>query len=105
MLKDLVKQAFEHAAEEAPRESCGLIVDDNQYIKMENISEDRDSFKMDDKLFALLQLQRKISYVVHSHYGEDSKPSKHDIDNCNAIRIPYLIVSYPDKEYSIIKPC
>mgnify|MGYP003122955825 CR=1 FL=1 len=51
MLKDLVKQAFEHAAEEAPRESCGLIVDDNQYIKMENISEDRDTFTTSKKNF------------------------------------------------------
>ena len=105
MLKDLVNQVFKHAAEEAPRECCGLIVDDNQYIKMKNISTDKDSFKMDDKVFTLLQLQRKILYVVHSHYEEDSKPSQYDINNCNATKIPFLIVSYPEKEYSIIKPC
>ena len=39
---------FNHAEQEAPRECCGLIIqdgNDKRYIRMENISEFKDDFK------------------------------------------------------------
>ena len=59
---------------------------------------------MDAKTFVKYQLISKIKYVVHSHYDEDCHPSQHDIDNCNEVGIPYLIVSYPQKEIYILEP-
>ena len=103
----MIEQIFEHAAKEAPRECCGLVIqdgDNEKYIPSENLHEDNLCFKMDGELFIYHQLNSKIKYVVHSHYDEDCRPSQHDIDNCNAVGIPYLIVSYPQKEIYILEP-
>lgn len=98
---------FNHAEQEAPRECCGLVIQDGsdkRYIPMKNISENKNEFEMDALTFATYQAISKILYVVHSHYDEDCRPSDHDINNCNAVGIPYFIVSYPDKDYTILEP-
>ena len=103
----MLDSIFEHAAQEAPRECCGLVVqdgNDKRYIPIENISENKDDFVMNPLAFVTYQMFSKILYVVHSHYGGDCNPSQHDINNCNEIGIPYLIVSYPDKDYYILEP-
>ena len=103
----MIDDIFEHAAECAPRECCGLVIqdgNDKRYIRMENISENENEFEMDALTFASYQAISKILYVVHSHYGTDCCPSEHDINNCNVVGIPYFIVSYPDKDYTILEP-
>ena len=103
----MIESIFEHAAECAPRECCGLVIEDGndkRYIRMENISENEKSFEMNPLAFASIQAISKILYIVHSHYGEDSRPSEHDINNCNTVGIPYFIVSYPNKDYTILEP-
>ena len=103
----MIDSIFEHAAECAPRECCGLVIQDGnnkRYIPMENISENENEFEMNPLAFATIQAISKILYVVHSHYDEDCRPSEHDIINCNEIGIPYFIVSYPDKDYTILEP-
>ncbi len=98
---------FEHAGKEAPKECCGLVVGSkeiNEYIPCENICENEKGFKFDPLTFLRYQLTSKILYVVHSHYKEDCKPSQHDINNCNEVGIPYLIVSYPELNSYILKP-
>ena len=103
----MIDDIFKHAAECAPNECCGLVIqdgNDKRYIPMENISENKNEFEMDALTFATYQAISKILYVVHSHYDEDCHPSDHDINNCNAVGIPYFIVSYPDKDYTILEP-
>lgn len=103
----MIEQIYEHAAECAPLECCGLIVKDGnnkRYIPMENISEKENYFEMDELAFASFQAIFKILYVVHSHYDQDCYPSEHDKNNCKALGIPYLIVSYPDKKEFIYDP-
>ena len=103
----MIDDIFEHAAQCAPNECCGLVIqdgNDKRYIPMENISENKNEFEMDALTFATYQAISKILYVVHSHYDEDCHPSEHDINNCNAVGIPYFIVSYPDKDYTILEP-
>ena len=64
-----------------------------------------DDFESQGKESGIIaQLKSKIKYVVHSHYDSDCNPSQHDIDNCNSVGIPYLIVSYPDKKHYILEP-
>ena len=75
-----------------------------KYIPFENISTNKNEFMMDAKTFVKYQLISKIKYVVHSHYGQDCQPSEADIIQCREVGIPYLIVSYPDKEYTILQP-
>jgi len=103
----MMEEIYEHAGREAPRECCGLIVQDGnneKYIPLENISKNEKEFEMDAKTFASYQLNSKIKYVVHSHYYSNSSPSEVDKIQCREVGIPYLIVSYPEKEYTIIQP-
>ena len=103
----MMQDIFKHAEQEAPREWCGLVIEENnneKYIPFENISTNKNEFMMDAKTFVKYQLISKIKYVVHSHYGQDCQPSEADIIQCREVGIPYLIVSYPDKEYTILQP-
>ena len=103
----MMQDIFKHAEQEAPRECCGLVIEQNnneKYIPFENISTNKNEFMMDAKTFVKYQLISKIKYVVHSHYGQDCQPSEADIIQCREVGIPYLIVSYPDKEYTILQP-
>ena len=103
----MMQDIFKHAEQEAPRECCGLVIEENnneKYITFENISTNKNEFMMDAKTFVKYQLISKIKYVVHSHYGQDCQPSEADIIQCREVGIPYLIVSYPDKEYTILQP-
>ena len=103
----MMQDIFNHAEQEAPRECCGLVIEENdneKYIPLENISTNENEFMIDPKTFVKYQLISKIKYVVHSHYGQDCQPSEADIIQCREVGIPYLIVSYPDKEYTILQP-
>ena len=103
----MMQDIFKHAEQEAPRECCGLVIEENnneKYIPFENISTNKNEFMMDAKTFVKYQLISKIKYVVHSHYGQDCQPSNADKKQCKEVGIPYLIVSYPDKEYTILQP-
>ena len=103
----MMQDIFKHAEQEAPRECCGLVIEENnneKYIPLENISTNENEFMIDPKTFVKYQLISKIKYVVHSHYGQDCQPSEADIIQCREVGIPYLIVSYPDKEYTILQP-
>ncbi len=100
-------EIFAQAAAEAPREMCGLIVEQNneeKYIPCENISTEENQFEIDAKVLGKYQLISKIKYIVHSHYMQDCHPSKLDKDSAKALQIPYLIVSYPDKGVEIYDP-
>ena len=106
-LTKFLPDIFEAAKNAAPREMCGLIIQQNdkkKWILCENISEDKDDFEIDGKTFVKYQLISKIKYVVHSHYGQDCQPSEADKKQCREVGIPYLIVSYPEKDYTIIQP-
>ena len=103
----MMDEIYAHAGREAPRECCGLVVQDGnneKYIPLENISENENDFKIDPKTFVKYQLISKIKYIVHSHYNQDCRPSEIDKIQCREVGIPYLIVSYPDKQYEIYQP-
>ena len=106
-LNKLLPEIYSHMEKEAPREGCGLIVQKNdkiKFISVENKSDDENSFYIDPKEYVRHSIISKILYVVHSHYGQDCQPSEADIIQCREVGIPYLIVSYPDKEYTILQP-
>ena len=105
-LSRLLPEIYDHMANEAPREGCGLIIneDEPKFVPLENISEEKDHFTIDPKEFVKYSMISKILYVVHSHYGSNCRPSKVDKLQCREVGIPYLIVSYPEKDYTIIQP-
>ena len=105
-LSKLLPEIYEHMAHWAPKEGCGLIIneDDPTFIPLENVSEEKDHFTIDPKEYIKYSIKSKILYVVHSHYEQDCYPSEHDKNNCKALGIPYLIVSYPDRGVEIYDP-
>ncbi len=102
---DSIYKAAERAA---PEEMCGLVIERDgkeEFIECENFAENKlNEFKIDPKTFVKYQLISKIKYIVHSHYNQDCRPSEVDKKQCREVGIPYLIVSYPDKQYEIYQP-
>ena len=87
----MMEEIYAHAGREAPRECCGLVVQDGnneKYIPFENISTNKDEFEMDGKTFLFHQLNSKIKYVVHSHYCQIVCPSEADKIQCREVGIP-----------------
>jgi len=106
-LNRFIEEIFSHAEKEAPREMCGLIIEQNneeKWIPCENKFLGENQFEIDPKTFAKYQLISKIKYVVHSHYMQNCKPSQHDKDVAKVLGIPFLIVSYPEKGVEIYDP-
>ena len=102
-----MQEALRHARDMAPYESCGIIIGtekNKKYIPCENLHKEKNGFKIDPLTFLKYQLTSNILYVVHSHYDQDCTPSQYDIDNCNEVGIPYMIVSYPGLETYILEP-
>ena len=102
---DIIYKAAEQAA---PQEMCGLIIEkdgNEEFINCENFAENKlNEFKIDPKTFVKYQLISKIKYVVHSHYDSKCNPSNQDKKSCRAMGVPYMIVSYPEKEMCIYDP-
>ena len=59
--------AKQHAIEEAPKESCGIVVND-VYYPCNNISDTpEDNFAIHPKDFLKARSKGKLQYIVHSH--------------------------------------
>ena len=104
----MLDSIYKAAEQAAPEEMCGLIIEkdgNEEFINCENFAENKlNEFKINPKTFVKYQLISNIKYVVHSHYNQDCRPSEVDKKQCREVGIPYLIVSYPDKQYEIYQP-
>ena len=78
MYNKLVDQLKTHCIAEYPREACGLITLDYEYIPCKNLSETPlKSFILDP--FMLVKYDRNIWGLFHSHPGDESPyPSRDD---------------------------
>lgn len=75
--------AERHAAAEAPREACGLLVVVRgrlRYVPTENIASDPlESFTIPPQAFEAAEDMGDVMAVVHSHPGASSEPSPADL--------------------------
>ena len=97
----------EHFREEYPREGCGLLVVEKgklKWIPCKNKAEEKENFIFDSKEYISIAKQYDITGIVHSHPDSSPEPSQVDIDNCNALGIPYYIFSYPEMEMYLLHP-
>jgi proteasome lid subunit RPN8/RPN11 len=46
----------------------------------------------------------EIVAIVHSHPRDSAEPSPADINACNTLMIPYLIISAVDSSYVLLHP-
>lgn len=102
-------EIFAHVEREYPKEACGLIVErsgEEFWVPCENHSENpEEEFVFNSVQYVKeLIMSDKILTIVHSHPDGTADPSLHDIKTCNFINIRYMIVSWPDKDISILNP-
>jgi len=103
----MIEQIKEHFESEYPKEGCGIIgivKGKKQWFPCENIAENNDDFIMSSEDWFKVKKHADILAIVHNHTNNDNTPSENDINNCNALGIPYYIFSYPDLELNIVEP-
>ena len=93
--------AKQHALEEAPKEACGIVVNDI-YYPCKNISDTpEDTFAIHPKDFLKARSKGKLQYIVHSHPA-GGLASKTDINACKATKLKWYIYRNTLDEWLII---
>lgn len=100
-----------HAADEAPRECCGLVVKDKHegtaYIFMDNVHEDPENhFRFDKEAYLAAMQEYDVIAVIHSHPGDGATTIASDADKsaCSHAGLPFGIVSWPEGDFAVIYP-
>ena len=97
-----------HAAAEAPRESCGIVIADPDgkpvYIACKNLAKETEHFVLDSADFARAEDTGEIIAIAHSHVFESPAPSSADLTGIERTRVPWLIVNHPLGTFTITKP-
>jgi len=93
-----------HFKKYAPKEACGVFIDNFKFIECKNISEDTDTFCFCPEEYFNIIRTYKIEGIVHNHINAPNTPSNWDITGCNAMAIPYYIYSYPDMKLNVLLP-
>ncbi len=105
--KELLEELAEHFESEYPREGCGVFAIFKGRLKWfpcTNLANNNDDFIMDSKQYLEIKRTAEIVGIVHSHPDASCEPSDSDINNCDALCIPYYIFSYPDLELHVQQP-
>lgn len=108
MINDkLLKVIRDHAAQEAPRECCGVIVvkrGKQRYVPCKNVAEGTGSFEIDQTDYNAAEDSGVITHIVHSHVNHSPAPSEADLVGCETSGLPWIIVNTPDGHYEEISP-
>lgn len=105
-LVNLIDDVYNHAATTLPNECCGLAIIHKgklKYIPCKNLLSN-DTFCIDPLDYVRAEDLGEVVGVCHSHVNISANPSEPDIISCNSSELPWLIVSYPSKEYTITEP-
>jgi proteasome lid subunit RPN8/RPN11 len=102
------KAAEAHAAQEYPREACGLIISvkgKERYYPCRNVAESAmEHFTIAPEDYAAAEDIGDIVAVVHSHPNANPAPSEADKVACEASGVPWHIVGYPVVRWAELKP-
>tara|TARA_R110002153_G_scaffold270074_1_gene436189 strand:- start:4361 stop:5050 length:690 start_codon:yes stop_codon:yes gene_type:complete len=103
MLED-IRSHFEDAY---PREACGvvgIVKGKKRWFPCRNVAEGCEDFVMCSEDWFRIRQQADVLAIVHSHPDESSEASENDINNCNALQVPYWIFSYPEMDLNKVDP-
>lgn len=100
---ELRQAMLDHAAREAPRECCGLLLLDAyegtlHYAPAANLAPGRggeDRFTLDPTAWIAADAFGTVLAVVHSHPNYSANPSMADRASCERSGLPWLIVGWP----------
>lgn len=92
-----VQKAIEHAKEEFPNESCGMIIDEGIYVPFENKSESPDKeFLIEDPVWYEFYVQDSVACLVHSH-NNYSGASFVDQQQQQAMNVPWMVINLKNR--------
>lgn len=103
MLEDIRK----HFKEAYPKEACGvvgIVKGKKRWFPCKNVAQTDEDFVMCSEDWFRIRQQADVLAIVHSHPDASNEASKNDINNCNALQIPYWIFSYPDMDLNKVAP-
>ena len=101
------KDIEKHFEEVYPREGCGVLAVSKgklNWIPCTNVAEEEEVFILASLEYLKIKRTHDIIAIVHSHPYASCEPSEVDINNCNALGIPYYIFSYPDMDMHLLEP-
>lgn len=99
-----IAAAMIHAAQCEPLESCGVITEDGAFHPLRNSATEHDTFVMDMKGYIAVNKKSPVVCIVHSHVYLPPAPSDGDKAMCEKTNLPWLIVSYPLGNWTVIEP-
>lgn len=89
---EAVEAAKQHARDEYPKESCGLIVA-GKYVPCENIAQDPNKdFEIPSRVYQKHLLTGQLQAVVHSHPDGPLFPTEADMASQVATDLPWVIL-------------
>lgn len=103
----MIEDIKEHFEKEYPREACGIIgivKGRKKFFPCKNVATDENDFVMSSDDYFKVKKISDIFAIVHNHPGGESTASTNDINNCNALGVPYYIFSYPEMHLNILEP-
>ncbi|WP_036170339.1 C40 family peptidase [Massilia sp. 9096] len=95
MQNDTIEAIRAHAAEEYPRECCGLVLvvkGRERYQQCTNTAQGTEHFVLPAEEYADAEQLGEIIAVVHSHPNAPAQPSQADLVSCEASGLPWHIV-------------
>lgn len=99
--------AAQHALDEYPRESCGLLIVErgrHVYVPCANLAKDGDvQFHMNPADYAAAEARGEVLAVIHSHPDVAAAPSAADRVMCEASALPWHIVAV-HKDVDTVRP-
>ncbi|MCA7012527.1 C40 family peptidase [Dickeya dadantii] len=99
---------FAHAERAYPAECCGVVCQRSRverYFPCRNLSDNpADQFHLSPEDYALAEDWGTVTAIVHSHPDATTQPSQLDFAQCDATGVPWMIVSWPDRDVRTIEP-
>lgn len=106
-LETVIEAARLHAAKEAPRESCGVVIvhkGKQVFWPCRNTAESNLQFSIHAEDYADADDSGKVIAIVHSHVLISPEPSQADLVGCEKSKLPWLIVNFPLGHYTVTEP-
>lgn len=103
----MIHDIKEHFDKEYPKEACGIIgivKGKKRWFPCKNVAKSEEDFILSSEDWFRIKRSSDIFAIVHNHIDYSNSPSQNDINNCNALGIPYYIFSYPDMDLNVVEP-